>query len=88
LHWKINPETEFAPFFGSGFLLGNPYKMVHCQLAPEDETLPTLQVWDLIAEENGTLIVLSFECPMDLVHRNSRLPALFLSSISRSEDLP
>ena len=84
----LNADTDFAPIYGSGFLLGNPYRLVHYEIEPVEETEPTMQIWDLIAEEDGKLIVLSFECPKSLAARNTGTPLVFLSSISRSEDLP
>lgn len=84
----LNAETEYAPVFGSGFLLGNPYKLVHYEIKPEDPSLSTVEIWDLVAQEDDHLTVLSVECPKSLAERNSNMPLVILTTLARTEDLP
>lgn len=84
----LNADTEYAPVFASGFLLGNPYKLLNYEIKPEDPALSTIVIWDLIAKEDDNLIVLSVECPKSLAERNSSMPLVFLNSLARTEDMP
>ena len=84
----LNADTDYAPIFASGFLLGNPYKLLNYEIKPEDPNLPTLVFWDLIAKEDDNLIVLSVECPKSLADRNSSMPLVFLTTLARLEDMP
>lgn len=83
----LNPDTGFAPIPGTGFFAGNPYKIVHYRIRPEEDNQPTVEVWDFIADSDGHLLILSFECPQELASHNSGTPLNLMSSIGRVDEL-
>ena len=82
----LNPGTAFGPIQRTGYFIGNPYKMVHYQIKPEEETEPTLVIWDFITEVDGSTFILSFECPQKLASLNSATPLALMSSLGTLDD--
>jgi hypothetical protein len=83
----LNPDTRFAPVGGSGFLVGNPYKMVHYEVVAEEDPTVVTEIREFIAQEKDLLIILSFESPKSMASRVSGTALMQLSALSRMDEL-
>lgn len=83
----LNADTNFAPLSGSGFLAGQPYKLVHYQIVSKEDPNSIIEIRDFISKVDDILVVVSFESPDGLASRNSGMALNLLTSLTKLEDL-
>lgn len=83
----LNSDSGYAPIQGSGFLAGNPYKMVHYQITSAEDPAKVTEIRDFISQMDDYLLVVSFESPQSLASRNSGMALTMVTSLSHLADL-
>ncbi len=82
----LNPDTDFAPISGTGFFVGQPYKMVHYQVVSDEDPNAITEIRDFITQVDDILVILSFESPKDLASRNVGMALNMLAFLSNLDD--